>query len=137
MLVLAKVLGDLMHLGRLIHRTTDKEYPFSHCAHPEVAWEPRRIPNARAHGGNSPGADDTILSSRNSRIRLPPVYPIAAKTGRKPAIVQFSKFPSDRGQFSPIPDFHETLGVQISYALNAIVIHATGNGPAVEEHRQG
>jgi hypothetical protein len=30
--VLAKMLGNLMHLGRLIHRTTDKEYPFFHCA---------------------------------------------------------------------------------------------------------
>jgi hypothetical protein len=69
-------------------------------------------------------------------IRLPPVYPIAAKACRKPAIVEFPKIPSDRGQLRPVPDFPYTLAVQISYALHAIVIDATGNGPAIAEYRQ-
>jgi hypothetical protein len=67
---------------------------------------------------------------------LPPAYPIAAKAGRKPAIVELPEVPSDRGQHRPIADFPYTLEVQISYALNAIVIHATGNGSAIAEHRQ-
>ena len=72
-LVLAKLLGDLMHLGRLIHRTTYKEYPFSHPAPPAVTRELRRLSHARAPGGHSPGAHDTTLASRNPRIRLPPL----------------------------------------------------------------
>ena len=68
---------------------------------------------------------------------LPPAYPIAAKTGRIRAIIRFPKTAPDPGQLRPVPDFLDSLEVQISDALNAVVIDAAGNGPAVTEHRQG
>lgn len=42
-----------------------------------------------------------------------------------PAIVELPEVPSGRGHHGYSPDFSYTLGLQISNALNAFVIHTT------------
>jgi hypothetical protein len=45
MLVVGKVLGNLVHLGCLIHRTADEEDPFSHSRLPPPLTGPHHKMN--------------------------------------------------------------------------------------------
>lgn len=64
---------------------------------------------------------------------LTPTYPIAGETDRIITVVELSKIMSDPGERRSIPNFPNTLGVEISQDLNTIRIHTTGNDPAIPE----